>query len=346
MNACPYDELPDEAFWRRWVGPGEPGPAGAPAQVAPGARIASAGSCFAQHLPRALRSAGGHYLVTEDLPDVFSASVRRSRGYGVFSARYGNVYSARQLLQLFQRAVGHRSSLPDGWPLGDGIADPHRPFVEPGGFSTEAEMHRDRGEHLEFVDEMFRTCDMFVFTVGLTEMWIDRSDGSVVPACPGCGVGSFDPERWIFHNATATEVTADLCAFMSALREVNTSARVVLTVSPIPLVATASGADVVQATTYSKAALRVAAEEACHASDLEYFPSYDYLVGPGMADEVFGPDRRSIRPAAVDRAMAMFSAVYLGSHPEHTASVPDVEARVATNAFGDDACELEVLDDG
>ena len=54
----------------------------------------------------------------------------------------------------------------------------------------------------------------------------------------------------------------------------------ILTVSPVPLVATAAGKHVLVATTYSKSVLRVACEEVCQkAADVMYFPSYEIITG-------------------------------------------------------------------
>src|SRR5690349_14915994 len=100
----PYSDLPDHRFWR-------PGLAAverhrldpvvhAKFRIGPQARVATAGSCFAQHISRRLQAIGFHYFVAEDAP-ALSDEARRARNYGVFSARYGNVYTARQLLQLF-----------------------------------------------------------------------------------------------------------------------------------------------------------------------------------------------------------------------------------------------------
>lgn len=62
------------------------------------------GVCVAQHIGRALWGNGCSYYVVESAPDSLPASERRDWNYGVFSARYGNLYTARQLLQLFDRA--------------------------------------------------------------------------------------------------------------------------------------------------------------------------------------------------------------------------------------------------
>ena len=79
-------------------------PAGADIPPPPEDRIATAGSCFAQHISRSLSGAGFRYLVTEPAPEGMDAAAAAAANYGTYSARYGNIYTARQLKQLLERA--------------------------------------------------------------------------------------------------------------------------------------------------------------------------------------------------------------------------------------------------
>src|SRR4051812_8479535 len=68
-------------------------------------RIASMGSCFASNLVPYLEAAGYGYVRTErSHPRV--AHLKENLGYDAFSARYGNLYTVRQMLQLAQRSMG------------------------------------------------------------------------------------------------------------------------------------------------------------------------------------------------------------------------------------------------
>ncbi|MFX4975079.1 hypothetical protein ABTB64_19810, partial [Acinetobacter baumannii] len=81
--------------------------------------------------------------------------------YGVYSARYGNLYTAAQLLQTALRAYGRFVPEEDIWQLPDGgFADPFRPAIQPGGFASEAELRADREQHLAAVRHMFETLDV------------------------------------------------------------------------------------------------------------------------------------------------------------------------------------------
>lgn len=77
-------------------------------------------------------------------------------------------------------------------------------------------------------------------------------DGAVFPLCPGVLGGTFDKRRHEFVNLDVEDVVADVTAFVSELRAVNPEARVILRVSPVPLIATAEPRHILVSTIASK----------------------------------------------------------------------------------------------
>jgi hypothetical protein len=154
--------------------------------------------------------------------------------------------------------------------------------------------------------------DIFVFTLGLTETWESLEDGAVFPVCPGCGAGEYDPSRYRFKNFSATEVINDMGQFMDKLRSVNPNVKVILTVSPVPLIATMEDRSVVVSTCYSKAALRVAAEETARLPDVAYFPSFEIVTSNYSQGSFFADDWREVREDGVDQVMRLFLKHYCG----------------------------------
>jgi hypothetical protein len=139
--------------------------------------------------------------------------------------------------------------------------------------------------------ERSRSWTSLVFSLGLTECWISCEDGAAYPICPGTGGGEFDARKYKFVNFDVAEVTDDLKQFVSLLRSVNQRARIILTVSPVPLVATAEDKHVLVATTYSKSVLRVAAEAVVRScDDVTYFPSYEIITGSFSRGAYFAED--------------------------------------------------------
>jgi GSCFA family len=271
--------------------------------------VATAGSCFAQHIARYLRQNGFNYYVAEPGHPVLPESVRIANNYGLFSARYGNIYTARQLLQLFQRAHGLFRPEEDCWKEADDVfLDPFRPSAQPGGFISEMEMRLDREQHLASVRRMFKKLDVFIFTLGLTECWVSRSDGAVFPICPGVQGGTFDESRHAFVNETVDDVMTEMSSFLVHLARVNPTAQVVLTVSPVPLAATARrDQHVLTATTYSKSVLRVAAEMlSSRFPHVHYFPSYEIITGSFSRGAYYAEDLRNVLEDGVAHVMELF----------------------------------------
>lgn len=311
----PYDSAPPHAWWRRAIADisaSNINPAlRGDFEITSETRIATAGSCFAQELSKATAERGYKNYVVEKGPPGLSEENRLKFGYGLFSARYGNIYTTRQLVQLLDRAYGRFDSTETAWPGKTGYVDPFRPFVQPEDFISESELLADREQHLECVREMFENMDVFVFTLGLTEGWRARSDGATYPLCPGYGAGTFNPEKYEFFNMRVNEVVADLEYVRERLSELNRNARILLTVSPVPLVATATGKHVLEATAYSKSVLKVAAAEvtAAHPS-VSYFPSYEIITGTFSTDRYYSQDRRSVTQEGISHVMRCFFSTY------------------------------------
>lgn len=315
----PYAGLPDYQFWRRAV---ERVPV---AEVNPVVnvrfklsrenKVATAGSCFAQHISRTLQKNGFAYYVAEPGNHLANDEATR-RNYDVFSARYGNVYTARQLVQLFDRAYDRFTPLDTHWVRSDGrFVDPFRPQIEIDGFESAASVEKSRLEHFAAVREMFGTLDVLVFTLGLTETWRSRHDGAVFPLAPGVVAGEMTDRDYEFVNFRANDVVADMQSFIDRLLMVNRNAKIILTVSPVPLIATYENQHVLAATTYSKSVLRVAAGEITRQNPIcDYFPSFEIITGAYNKGLYFESDLRSIKPEGVDHVMRLFMSSYGGEN--------------------------------
>lgn len=321
----PYRGKPETAFWKRSVAlppmlQVDP-VVRAKVTIGQNASIATAGSCFAQHIARTLVKQGYGYLVAEKEP---AFDFCENDNYGTFSARYGNIYTVRQLLQLFYRAYGLFVPASDAWQRADGRwIDPFRPQIQAGGYGSPQELELDREAHLAAVREMFEICDVFIFTLGLTESWISNVDGAIYPLAPGVVSPNVADESYRFHNFTVAEIEADLREFLDCLRKVNPAVRVILTVSPVPLIATFTDDHVLTATSYSKSVLRVAAGQVAAGHDwVDYFPSYEMITGMHTRGAFYEEDLREVRSEGVAYVMGHFSRHYLSEEPHQARSEP------------------------
>ncbi len=306
-------------------------------------RVATAGSCFAQHISRRISLSGYNYLVTEDRPDL-SADERTASNYGLFPARFGNIYTTVQLLQLFDEAFGKRSGSSQAWQRPDGrYVDPLRQQVEPNGFATAECVVRDRARHLQCVRGMFEQSDVFIFTLGLTEAWRSRVDGTVFSAAPGVVGDTFDPNCHEFVNFSLEETYAALREFLAKFHAVNPDAKVLLTVSPVPLIATYEDRSVLSSNAYSKSVLRVAAEMATREHCwVDYFPSYEIITSSFAGGVYYDPDHREINTLGVAHAMRCFMRNYTEEGSNY--SIPALAIFDDHNASRSVICEESILD--
>ena len=306
----PYHGMPPRAFWKNMARLSPLAIDGLykkKFRIGADTKVASAGSCFAQHVGRVLKASGFNYLDYEPAPRLLDEADRQRFGYGMFSARYGNIYTARQLRQLLERALGHCKPVDDHWAVNGRYYDPYRPTIEPGGFASLAELQTIRQHHLEQVRRLFQDVDVFVFTLGLTETWVNAQDGMAYQVCPGTSAGVFDPDQHVFMNASYKSVVADMKAFMRMARSLNPKIKILLTVSPVPLAATATDQHVLVATSYSKSVLRAAAGYLAERYDsVDYFPSYEIISTHPFHGFFFERDLREVNPKGVEFVMGHF----------------------------------------
>ncbi|KQR77652.1 GSCFA domain-containing protein [Rhizobium sp. Leaf341] len=359
MKHHPYIDLPDHQFWKKSFGPGFIGGLDPVSStrftIGPDDKVVAAGSCFAQHVARHIQMRGFNFHQTEKAHSLF---VRRkwndahggTFNYDTFSARYGNIYTARQLCQLIDRAFGSFSPLSTAWQRRDGMfVDPFRPQVEPDGFISAREVDLDRDYHLAAVRKALTEADVFVFTMGLTEAWADKRDGAVYPIAPGVAGGTFDPDIHAFKNFTVTDTIEDMNYAIGRIRAINPGVRILLTVSPVPLNATYEPRHVLQSTVYSKSVLRVAAQALVDADPLiDYFPSFEIITAPQNGGKYFGGDMRSVEEAGVQHVMDVFFAHYTGIPSKSTKAEVGAEKAAARQKemerLSDILCDEEAID--
>ncbi|MFI6638523.1 GSCFA domain-containing protein [Streptomyces sp. NPDC050504] len=330
----PYGSLPSSAFWRTAVAEPEPrdirGLWTPKFAVGQDDMVLTAGSCFARHIGRALLEHGMFWHEAEFPPPGLTRAERDARQYGAFSFRTGNIYTAAVLRQWLSWAFEESAPPAEVWEEEGRWYDPMRPSVEPEGYASAEDVARARAVTLEAIRGAVSGASCLVFTLGLTEAWRGRADGTVYPVCPGTVRGTYDAELHEFHNFTFDEVYGDLCAALALARRANPELRLLLTVSPVPLTATASGGHALTATTYSKSVLRAVAGQLAQELDyVDYFPSYEIVTGFPYRAAFFEPNLRSVTPAGVDFVMGHF---FDGIRP-----APRTAAHVSGQAPRDDA---------
>jgi len=331
MSEHPYRAAPNRSFWSRSVArafTAESVPDRPAFELTAQDRFMSAGSCFAANIARYLRGWGYHYVLSEPTHPQWPEGAE-SGFYDAYSARYGNIYTARQMVQLLERVTGNFHPDEECWATPEGqLIDPYRPGLDHRASSIR-EYRALTAQHLRSVRSAIEDSTVLIFTLGLTEAWISLSDGAVFPACPGTVAGEFDPDRHGFANFSVQDVVLDLHQMIALVRSIQPHLKIILTVSPVPLVATATTHHVLAATIYSKSVLRVATQQTVDAhQDISYFPAYELVTGPHHHDSPFESDLRSVREPIIADVMNSFRYAFFQDRVESqpapaTGSEPD-----------------------
>ncbi len=349
MAANPYQSLPEQAFWKTGVAQHnmfEIGPLWDPKEyIAPGDPVATFGSCFAQHIGRALKKRNYNWMQTEARPWGLSDANAKKFNFEVFTARTGNIYTTSLLLQWVRWALGSDSPPEEIWESGGRFYDPFRPVVEPNGFESVDEVLVSREATLRALRQAIRQSRFFVFTLGLTESWKNSQYGYEYPMCPGTVAGSFDPDLYRFENQQFDQVLGNLRGAVDLILDANNDVKFILTVSPVPLTATNSGRHVLPSTMWSKSVLyAVAGQMARNRAEVDYFPSYELVNSPVFKGSFFEPNMRSVSQFGVDFVMDHFFRCQEAKFgPAAVEKAAEAKAQPETKSRADVVCEEELL---
>lgn len=258
--------------------------------------IGSIGSCFAARMKTFLKREGFNYVQTSEAP-----------GSEIGSAAWGTVYNTACIAQEFSRAFGDFNPIERHWPDNEngGLSSPYRKGV---GWPDPGFAAREKDEHAEAVRLALTRARVFILTVGLSEIWFSKRDGSVFYQPPPAKV--YHPDLHGFRFATVGENVEHLRAAIGYLRRVSPECRVILTVSPVPLRATFRKMNVLTANAESKASLLIAVQRVTSPADgVHYFPSYELVSTVIRAP--FKPDHRHPRHEVTDTVWEIFTKSFL-----------------------------------
>lgn len=120
------------------------------------------------------------------------------------------------------------------------------------------------------------------------------------------------------------------------------SFRCILTVSPVPLTASASGKHVLVSTMHSKSTLRsVAGQLSTTQGKIDYFPSYEIVNNPRLHSSAFAHNLRSVRDETVEIVMKHFFA----EHPSLQSSSSQTPTSNSQQKTEDDIqCEEALME--
>jgi len=238
--------------------------------------ITAIGSCFAEHITLFLHQRG--YNVFGKHLNIDSHIIRFGEG----------MVNTFAILQQFEWALEGKCFPENLW------------------FSTDKEIASLSAEVQAETRDIFHKTDLFILTLGLSEIWFDKRTGDALwRAVPA---PLFDENIHGFRVSSHQENYDNLAKIISLIRAAKPEAKIIFTVSPVPLMATFRPVSCLTASSVSKSILRSAVDQLLrdHSSDrgLFYFPSYE-IVKEFLPDP-YQPDNRHPKSEVVDFVMRTF----------------------------------------
>lgn len=160
---------------------------------------------------------------------------------------------------------------------------------------------------------LIRDADVVFITLGLTEGWWDKVLGVPLNGPPIDWRHAKKTGRFEFKNSNFDENRNQLNELIALIKKYSRKdVRIILTVSPVPLLRTFSDCDIIVSNSYSKSVLRTLAQEASENDPLiDYFPSYEMVMN-SKRDLAWRHDQRHVEFNFVRHIIDKFLSVYMG----------------------------------
>ena len=268
------------------------------------------GSCFARNVEAALMDVG--LTVTSQETDL--GPVGDSLG---FTANFFNKYAIHSIYNDLKWALERDTDPGDAaiYPMHkDGMyAD-----LQLGMPKLEFPIEDIRAFRNRYLDVMARAADadVIIITLGYVETWFDNELGVYLNTSPPQPMIRAQPDRFEFRVLSYNDVLQALHDVHALLVKHRTKPlKMLVTVSPVPLLATFRDMDVLVANAYSKSVQRAAIDEFIRdVEGVDYFPSYEFVIlsDPNMAWS--RKDYRHPNSDLVARIMSNVVAQYVEGH--------------------------------
>lgn len=257
------------------------------------------GSCFARNLEGALSKAGMNVLSRQ----IDLGKIGRDVGAAL---NFLNKYTAPSILNDLKWSLD-RNSFPGAdimYPVSDDVyCDLQLGLIRlPYSLPEIMEM---RGHYLDAMAQVTKA-DVVIITLGYVEAWYDKELDLYLNIAPPPRLCAKFPDRFEFRVLGFDDVLRaleDIYALLKKHRQ--KPLKMLLTVSPVPLLSTFREVDVLVANTYSKSVQRAAAETfVTGKQDVDYFPSYESVTLSNPTVCWARGDYRHVSPDIVARIMS------------------------------------------
>ena len=164
-------------------------------------------------------------------------------------------------------------------------------------------------------DDAIRNSALVIITLGLTEAWWDAERQIYLNETAPKPLVDRYPGRFFFELLSIEKIIGAVRRLTALLHGINPDQKVLLTVSPVPFARSFSGKDAIIANSYSKSALRVAAEICAAEHDwVDYYPSYESVTSSDRA-LAWEDDLVHVRPEMIKANVDRMVRVYIDGEP-------------------------------
>jgi len=132
--------------------------------------------------------------------------------------------------------------------------------------------------------QIIKSSDVFILTLGVAPAFFDRATGDFVLPRPSALNSRVLAEKYLFRTTSVKENVDNVRYLISFIRSIAPEIKIVVTVSPVPILASFEYESAVQADCLSKSTMRLVAHEVVHNSNIAnilYWPSFEVFRWAG-----------------------------------------------------------------
>jgi GSCFA family protein len=265
------------------------------------------GSCFARGLESALAK---HKIAVESAAPEFAKLQPANKE--VSGLGFINKYNTYSILNELRWALDPDAVFPKESVVQVTDTTWYDPHTNPTLSLVGLQETLDRRLLLQAVTRRIINCRGVIITLGLAEVWRDLEADVYLNCTPIPSLFKTQPDRYEFHLTNFSQNWDNLETIYALLAQyAHPEVRIVVTVSPVPLMTTFSRMDIVVANTWAKSLLRALAQEwaAAH-PNIDYFPSYEIVQNSDRA-AAWEEDLRHVKGAGAQHIMELFLRSYL-----------------------------------
>jgi len=279
----------------------------------------SLGSCFADHIMSQINQRlGGSF----EFPGIQRIAAKHSGVHD--TSRLGNLYTPRQIYELINEVESLSPRYIVYKDKKDLFFDALRPGVIENNYLSVTSCQKARYLIISRLLDKLKSAQQVILTYGFVENWIHKAKNFSVPVLPLVRNASLNADDFIFHKENLNEVISHIGRTVESINKINPKCHIILTVSPVPLMASMQPRHVAESNIASKSTLRAAIDYLKDETKLRfsYFPSYEIVTTASCGGPFLkAPPQHGVTTAGIDTVMSIALDEYLPNQATKTSNV-------------------------